>query len=147
MAIIRWRPMRDMVMMGDEIARRVAREMRDTFSDFDEYGASWKPMLDVSESTDAYNVKIDLAGVKPEEVSIEVNDDVLTISGERKEEKVSDDQGTHVQEISYGKFTRSVRLPLPIDPDNVKAKYDAGLLKITLPKSEKSKPKKIEIEK
>jgi len=147
MAIIRWRPMREMVMMGDEIARRVAREMRDTYSDFDEHTTSWRPMLDVSESMDSYNVKIDLAGVKPEEVSIEVNDDVLTVSGERKEEKVSDDQDTHLQEIAYGKFARSLRLPMPIYSENVKAKFDGGILKITLPKSEKSKPKRIEIEK
>jgi len=76
-----------------------------------------------------------------------VHDDIVTISGERKEERSSEKENVHVTEVSYGKFMRSVRLPISVDPDKVKAKFENGVLKVSLPKSEKVKPKKIEIEK
>ncbi len=147
MAIIRFNPLRDMWPFRDEIGRFQQDMMNRFWGKNGQEGDLWHPSIDLSETTEAYQVKAELPGVRPDEINIEVHDDVVTITGERKEEKASDKEDCHIREMSYGKFTRSVRLPMPIDADKVKAKFDDGVLKVTLPKTEKTKPKRIEIEK
>lgn len=148
MAIIRWNPMREFWSLQDEIQRMnegLGKAMR-RFHDYQD-GEFWHPSIDLSETEESYNLKAELPGINPDEISIEVNDNVLTLSGERKEEKVSDKENCHVREMLYGKFSRSVSLPVPIDAEKIKAKFESGVLKVTIPKSEKVKPRKIEIEK
>lgn len=148
MAIIRWNPMREFWSLQDEIQRMnegLGKAMR-RFNDYQE-GEFWHPSIDLSETDEAYNLKAELPGINADEISIEVNDNVLTLSGERKEEKASDKENCHVRELLYGKFSRSVSLPVPIDAEKIKAKFEGGILKVAIPKSEKVKPRKIEIEK
>jgi HSP20 family protein len=103
--------------------------------------------LDVFETDTAYTVFTSLPGIKPEEISVSVEDDVLSISGEVSqpafEEK--DNPRVLVYERSYGKFTRSIRLAQAIDADRIEAAYENGVLKLTLPKAPQAQPKQIPV--
>ena len=112
------------------------------------WAKGWAPSLDVSETKDQLIVKTELAGVDPKEIDIKIRGDVLTITGEKKEEKEEKDESYHLMERRYGSFSRSVALPGKVDENKIKANYKNGVLKITLPKSKQSKAKtaKIKIE-
>jgi len=145
MAIIRWNPMRE--MFWDDFGKEFRKMMRGEMEKMGETGEFWAPPIDLSETPDAYTVRADLPGIRPEDVNVEVHDDTVTVSGERREERTSEKENVHIKEVSYGKFMRSGRLPVSVDPEKVKANFEDGVLKVSLPKSEKVKPKKIEIEK
>lgn len=134
-------------MFWDDFGKEFRKMMRGEMEKMGETGEFWAPPIDLSETPDAYTVRADLPGIRPEDVNVEVHDDTVTVSGERREERTSEKENVHIKEVSYGKFMRSVRLPVSVDPDKVKAKFEDGVLKVSLPKSEKVKPKKIEIEK
>ncbi len=106
----------------------------------------WNPSLDVTEDESAIHVSVELPGVDRENVNLQFHDGVLTVSGEKKYEKSSEDEESKRQERYYGKFYRSVSIPTDIDSENIKAQYKDGILKITLPKTEVSKPKQILID-
>ena len=110
------------------------------------FEGEWSPAIDMYEDDDAYFVKADLPGMKPEEIDIQVTEDILTIKGERKQE-VEDARGARCQrdEREYGTFHKTVPLNVPVDTDNVEARMKDGILYITLPKKEEVKPKKIDI--
>jgi HSP20 family protein len=105
--------------------------------------SGWAPALDVFEEDDKVTVQVELAGMKKEDFDISLHDDVLTISGERKAE--SHDGESFRSERFFGSFSRSVTLPSAVKADEVSAKYEDGLLTITLPKAEEAKPKKIQV--
>jgi len=118
---------------------------------FNESGAasderSWRPNVDVYETDGSYVLKADLPGMKKEDIKIDVNDNTLTFTGEKKlEEKTEKDNYVRV-ERSYGSFTRSFTLSDNVDPENIKASYKDGVLEITLAKKEEAKPKEINVE-
>jgi HSP20 family protein len=95
----------------------------------------WTPALDVSEGKDAITVKAELPGVDPKEISISLEGDTLTITGEKEHKKEEKDERSHRIERSYGAFARSVRMPLPVDASKVTAAFKNGVLTITLPKA------------
>jgi HSP20 family protein len=101
--------------------------------------------LDVSETEDAFVVKASLPGVKPDDVQITVQGDTLTIRGESKAEEEKDGEHWHLRERRFGSFQRSVSLPLPVNSDQSEARYEHGVLTLTLPKSEAAKPRQIKI--
>jgi HSP20 family protein len=105
----------------------------------------WHPALDVYEDKDNVFVKAEIAGLKKEDIDVSVEDDVLTISGERKSEEKSADTETHRTECFTGSFHRAVTLPSGVEAARVTAQYKDGILTVTLPKSEASKPKQIEV--
>jgi HSP20 family protein len=105
----------------------------------------WSPLVDISEDDKEYIVKAELPEMKKEEIKINVHDDVLSISGERKYEKEEKGKKYHRVERAYGSFMRSFTLPEDADGSKVNAEYKDGLLKVHLPKSEKAKPKAIEV--
>ncbi|MBN1980760.1 MAG: Hsp20/alpha crystallin family protein [Chitinivibrionales bacterium] len=106
---------------------------------------SW-PRVDITEENDAYLIKADLPGVEKKDIKITIDDGVLTISGERKNEKKEFKKGTYnYYERSFGSFIRSFALPENIDQTKVDAHYTNGTLELTLKKSEVSKPKAIEV--
>jgi HSP20 family protein len=105
----------------------------------------WSPLVDISEDDNEYIVKAELPEMKKEEIKINVHDDVLSISGERKYEKEEKGKKYHRVERAYGSFMRSFTLPEDADGSKVNAEYKDGLLKVHLPKSEKAKPKAIEV--
>jgi HSP20 family protein len=107
--------------------------------------AEWSPLVDISEDEKEYLVKAELPEVKKEDVKLTVQDNVLSITGERKYEKEEKGKKYHRVERSYGSFMRSFTLPEDADGTKVAAEYKDGVLKVHLPKSEKAKPKSIEV--
>lgn len=104
------------------------------------------PVIDVSETDDAYKVRAELPGVDKEDLDVSINDGVLTISAESKFEHNEEKDGRVIrQERRYGKYARSMRLADNVDEDKVKAEYKDGILVLDLPKAEVVKPKKIEV--
>jgi HSP20 family protein len=108
------------------------------------FGAS-VPSLDVSETDKSVEVKLDLPGITAKEIDIQLNDNLLTVSGERKEEQEKKGKTFHRVERRYGSFSRSITLPCKVQEDEVAAEYRDGVLSITLPKAEDAKSKKIAV--
>ena len=109
------------------------------------FSGTWAPSVDIFETEQAIVLKADLPEVKPGEVDIRVEDNMLYLRGERKMEKEVKDENYHRVERSYGSFARSFALPHTIASEKITAEYKDGVLKITLPKREESKPKQIKI--
>jgi HSP20 family protein len=105
----------------------------------------WAPALDVHEDADNFTVRVELPGLKREDIGVALQDGALVISGERKTEKVEEGVEVHRQERFYGKFQRALTLPAPVAADKVKAAYKDGVLTVTLPKAEEAKPKQIDV--
>lgn len=105
----------------------------------------FQPQIDVSESDDAIQVHVDLPGIKPEEVDVEVRGNVLQITGDRKEEREEKGKTWHRTERRVGRFARAMTLPCAVQEDKVQAECSNGVLNITLPKAEKEKTHKITV--
>ena len=105
----------------------------------------WVPQMDLVEADDHFVLKADLPGLSEEDVAIEVRDNALTISGERKAEHERREKGWYRVERSFGRFSRSLSLPEGIDPDAIAARFDRGVLSVTIPKPEQRKPRRIQI--
>lgn len=113
--------------------------------DDESMSAVWSPRMDLTEADDHYQIRADLPGVATKDVSITVEDNELTIRGERQDETRAEDDHVVRMERTFGAFYRSVRLPRAVDESKIKASFVDGVLTVTLPKTEKSKPKKIKI--
>ena len=105
----------------------------------------WLPSLDVAETKGDLLVKAELPGMDPKDIDISLHEGVLTIKGEKKQEKEEKEEGYHLIERSYGSFTRSVRLPKDVQSDRISASFKNGILKVVLPKTEEAKKKEIKI--
>jgi len=105
----------------------------------------WLPALDIAERENEVLVKAELPGMKADDIDIQVQGNVLTISGEKKESKEDKDENYYHAERHYGSFRREVTLSSEVDVDHIKAEYKDGVLTITLPKTEQAKPKKISV--
>lgn len=120
-----------------------------SFGSWGLFEGDWSPRLDLFEDDDAYYVKIDVPGLDPKDIDLNVTNDVLTIKGERKSEEVESDrkkaQQYQREERIYGSFHRTLPLRTPVDADHVNAKLNNGVLYITLPKREETKPRKINV--
>ena len=107
---------------------------------------SWSPAVDVHEEPSRFVLRLDLPGIDLDNVELTVERGVLTVKGERNEERKSDSQGCHRVERVHGTFKRSFSLPETADSDSVEASYDRGVLEIVLAKKEQAQPRKIRIE-
>ena len=107
--------------------------------------SGWTPALDLYEDKDNFVVKIELPGMKREDIEVSLHEGSLSISGERKSEKKHEDAEVYRAERFFGRFQRTVTLPTPVAADKVKAAYKDGVLTITLPKTEEAKPKQIDV--
>ncbi len=130
--------------------RGLQEEMNRVFSDF--FGEAGErslvgvtPDVDVVDTKDAVKVKVELPGVKKEDVHISLKDDVLTIRGEKKEEKEEKGENRYLMERSYGTFSRSFTLPSRVVADRVEASYKDGVLVIILPKAEEDKSREVQV--
>ena len=109
------------------------------------YGQRWNPAMDLVESEGHFVLKADLPGLTQDDVSIEISDNTLTLSGERKAEHESREKGWYRLERSSGRFSRSLSLPEGVDADGVTAEFDNGVLEVRIPKPEERKPRRVEI--
>jgi HSP20 family protein len=107
--------------------------------------SAWSPAVDIAEHDDGYVVKVELPGVNKEDVKITIESNILTIRGEKKQEKETKKENYHRVERSYGTFQRSFTLPTTVKSDKIDATYNNGILNIALPKAEEAKPKQIEV--
>jgi HSP20 family protein len=105
----------------------------------------WTPAMDLLETDEQFVLRADLPGMSEEDVSIELEDNVLTVSGERKSEHEDRDQGFYRVERAFGAFSRSLTLPRGVDPESVSAGFERGVLEVRIPKPEQRKPRKISI--
>jgi HSP20 family protein len=157
MTLIRWNPVRDVtawhpvtdlasefLTMQREIDRMFDRFRGGTAAD-DSGSSVWMPAVDIMEREGEFHVRVELPGVKREDVKITVQNDVLTIRGEKKLEQEQKGENYHRVERSYGTFQRSFTLPTSVRSDKIEASYDNGVLSIVLPKVEEAKPKEIEV--
>lgn len=131
--------------------RSLSREMERLFEDF--FGspregttlAEWTPAADIKEEEGAFRVKVDLPGIKKDDVNIEVSENRLAISGERRFEQEEKRDDYHFVERGYGRFHRAFTLPGTVDADKIDAAYKDGVLEVVLPKKEEVKPKRVTI--
>ena len=145
MTIVRWEPLREFSTLQNEM-NRLFNTVFDSPAPAGNGGLRrWMPAMDLVESGDHFVLRADLPGLSEEDVNIEVEDRVLTISGERKAEHEEREEGFHRVERSFGAFSRSLTLPKGIDADAVAASFDRGVLEIRIPKPEARKPRRIEI--
>lgn len=139
-----WRPFRELTTLRDEMDRLWNRFFGD-WPSLEPFRGEWVPSLDVSETKDDLVVKVEVPGLEAKDIDISIINDVLTIKGEKKQEKEEKDEDFHTVERAYGTFSRSIRLPVDVDSNRIKATHKNGVLKIVLPKSEKAKSKEIKI--
>ena len=146
MTLVRWDPFRELEDVSDRLNRMFNRPALDRTSGKETMvAADWVPSVDVSETDGSYQIKAEIPDVKKEDVKVTLEDGVLTIQGERKQEKEEKSKRYHRVERSYGRFVRSFTLPDVVDEEKVKAEFKDGILNLELPKSEKAKPKAIEV--
>jgi HSP20 family protein len=107
--------------------------------------SGWSPALDVFDDKDSLVVKVELPGLKKEEINISLHEGVLTVSGERKRDTEKKEGQSFRSERYFGKFQRSVTLPTAVDSSKVSASYKDGVLSVELPKAEEAKPKQIAV--
>jgi len=139
-----WDPFRDVSTMREDMERlfdsMLSRYPRERVQ------AVWAPSIDVEETNDAMIIRVELPGMKREDIKVTVAEDTVTISGERKYENDRKDRTFHRVERAYGSFQRAIALPVSVQGDKAEASYRAGVLELTLPKAERVKAREITIE-
>ncbi|MCD6137798.1 MAG: Hsp20/alpha crystallin family protein [Deltaproteobacteria bacterium] len=147
MMLTRWDPFRDLTRLQDRI-NRLFDESFPALTGKEEEGilGTWSPDVDIYETDKAVVLKADLPGIKKEDLSVEVKDNILTLRGERKFEKEVKRDNYYRAERAYGSFQRAFSLPATVRGDKIKAKFKNGVLEIEIPKIEEAKPKRIAID-
>jgi HSP20 family protein len=143
--LTRWNPLREMAAM-QRAMDRMFEDAWNPFVDGESLRASGLA-LDVSENENAYTLTTEIPGVKPEDIHIRLDHDMLTIEGEFRDETNEEKDGRPiVKERRYGRYSRSIRLPQAVDEGQIEAIYDNGVLKLVLPKSPEAQPKLISVQ-
>lgn len=141
MAITRWDPFRELMSMQD----RMNRLFQDYSRGEEAIGANFVPAVDVYEDKDGITLKMEAPGIDEKDIDVRLENNVLTVQGERKFEKEEKEENFKRIERRYGSFTRSFTLPATVDTDSVQADYENGVLKIHLNKRAEAKPKQIKV--
>lgn len=121
------------------------RMFRNFFEEYDQRGSLWAPSVDIVEENDRLELTAEIPGVDKKDVKISVQDNVLTIEGQKKQEYEEKNDSYYCCERSFGRFSRSFTIPSNVDSEKIKADYKDGILTLTLPKVEEAKPRQIEI--
>lgn len=146
MSIVKWDPFKDMLNLRDTM-NRVFGEQGLARRGWDEELSytTWAPKVDIYEKGGNIVLKAEVPGVSKEDVEVNIENNILTLRGERKQEKEVKEDDFYRMERYHGSFTRSFTLPRTVDPEKIEAKYRDGVLEVTLPKMEEAKQKKIQI--
>jgi HSP20 family protein len=148
MAIVRWDPFRDLVGLQERMNRMFDESFRGLQRSGNEdwaLGGSWAPAVDIYERDGNIVLQAELPGVDAKEVDIRVENNTLSLRGERKWDNEVKQENYHRVERTYGSFSRSFTLPSVVDQEKIKAEYKDGVLRVTLPKKEEAKPKQISV--
>jgi HSP20 family protein len=145
MSIVKWNPFREMVALHEDMDRLFSRLDGGARENGASGSQNWMLAMDVVETEDAIRLKAAVPGIEPENIQIQVEDHVLTVSGERRfEDKVENGKYTWLEQ-RYGSFSRSVTLPRWADVEHIEASYRHGVLELIVPRREESKPRRIEL--
>lgn len=147
MGILKWSPGRDLLEIQEELNQRFEEYFN---RGVDRRGVSkrvcWTPRVDIAETKESLIITAEIPGSKQEDIKVSISEDILTIEGEKKQEKNVDELNYHCMERSYGNYKRIFRLPVAVQTDKIRASYKEGVLRIELPREEKALPKEIQIE-
>jgi HSP20 family protein len=143
MALVRWDPIRELDSLQGDMNRLFDRFFERPGNRGQ--GRRWIPAMDVAETEDSLVLRGDLPGMTEDDVDIEIKDNVLTVSGERKAESEEKGEGYHRVERSFGSFSRSLTLPQGIDPEKIEAGFENGVLEVRIPKPSEAKPTRVQI--
>ena len=144
MAMVRWEPVRDLLTLQDRVSRMIEGSYRGGDEDW-ALGGSWAPAVDVYEKDGNIVLKAELPGLDPKDVDVRVENNILTLRGERRFDDEVKRDNYHRVERAYGTFTRSFTLPNAVDTNNIKADFKDGVLHVVLPKKEEAKQRQIQI--
>jgi HSP20 family protein len=143
--LTRWEPFREFSTLQDRMNRLFRESYNDAGRDDSLTTSSFAPAVDVYEDEHQVSLKIEVPGIDEKDIDVRVENNTLTVHGERKIEKEEKEENYRRVERQYGSFTRTFTLPQTVSTENVTATYDKGVLKITLPKKAEAKPKQIKI--
>jgi len=145
MALIRWEPARELQTLQQEVNRLFGAAFDSGAAGNSEIPRRWIPAMDLLEEDERFVLRADLPGVEEESINVELQDNVLTISGERAPEHRAQDGGYQRLERAWGAFSRSLTLPAGIDPESIEASFNNGVLEVRVPKPEERKPRRVAI--
>jgi len=145
MAIIRWDPFRDMVSLREKMNRLFEDVFTGRGDDKELASSTWAPAVDIFETESELVMSAEIPGIDEKDIEIKLEDNTLTLKGERKFEKETREENYHRIERSYGSFYRAFTLPNSVDLDKIHAEHENGILKITLPKRQELKPRNVKI--
>jgi HSP20 family protein len=145
MAIIRWDPFRDIVTLRERMNRMFEDIVTQKGEEKDIVSSAWAPAVDIYETESELVLQAEIPGINEKDIEISIEDNTLTLKGERKFEKETKEENYHRIERSYGSFFRSFTLPPYVDPEKVEAEHESGILKVRMPKKPELKPRKIKI--
>lgn len=145
MAIIRWDPFRDLITIREKMNPLFEEAVISRGEEKDLVSSSWTPTVDIFETENELVLSAEVPGINEKDIEIKIEDNTLTLRGERKFEKETKEENYHRIERAYGSFFRSFSLPLYINQDNIKAEHLNGILKIIMPKKPELKPRKVKI--
>ena len=145
--LTRWEPVGELTKLRDQMDRMFEDWPRVFGRRIDEEGlrGAWMPAVDIRETKDAFDVTAELPGIDAKDVDVSVQENTLTIRGERRREEVKENETVHRIEREYGVFERSFTLPRSADAEKIQASYREGVLSLTVPKREEAKPKSLKI--
>lgn len=145
MTMMKYDPFRELRGLQDEMNRLFNLGVSRSGNGEDIVRGAWSPSVDIFENQDKIVLEAELAGMKPEDVDISIENNIISLKGERKFEKNEESENYHRVERSYGSFVRSFTLPRTVVSDEAEASFNNGVLTVTLPKREETKARKIEI--
>src|SRR5437879_9493860 len=143
--LTRWESIREFSTLQDRMNRLFRESYSDAGRDDSLTASNFAPAVDVYEDEHNVTLKIEVPGIDEKDIDVRIENNVLTVHGERKIEKEEKEENYRRVERQYGSFTRTFTLPNTVDTDNVQAQYDKGVLKIVLPKKAEAKPKQIKV--
>ena len=145
MTIVRYDPFRDLRTLQEEVNRLFSTNMTRAFGDEGIGRGAWAPSVDIYENKDQIVLEAELPGMKQDDFELTVENNVITLRGERQFEKKEESDNYHRVERSYGSFTRSFTLPQTVSAEGATAEYSNGVLRVTLPKREETKARRIQV--
>ncbi|HEX9961155.1 MAG TPA: Hsp20/alpha crystallin family protein [Pyrinomonadaceae bacterium] len=145
MSIVKYDPFRDLRSLQDEVNRLFSMSFPHGGGQDEIMRGAWTPSVDIYEGKDEIVLEAELPGMKPEDVDVSIENNIITIRGERRFEKKDESDNYHRVERSYGSFARSFTLPRNVVGDQAKADFSNGVLHVSLPKREEEKARKIQI--
>ena len=145
MTIVRYDPFRDLRTLQEEVNRLFSTNLTRAFGDEGIARGAWAPSVDIYENKDQIVLEAELPGMKQEDFDLSIENNVITLRGERKFEKTEETDNYHRVERSYGAFTRSFTLPQTVSAEGASAEYNNGVLRVTLPKREETKARRIQV--